>query len=441
MDFNQVITSAFGLQDIIIKNVKLDAENLTAVIESEHPWGACRCQICGHYLIVFHQWSERQVRLPPWGIYSCVTLRVRYPRGECAGCFRVRTAALNFVHPAFVSMSCSLVETVGRWMEELTCEATARRLSLDPKICWKIDQWRMQEMKKHFKLPADLDCRKMSADEVHFLSEKLKERRHPFDPKWMPKFVTNLVATTHGKVIANASGREGKSLQNCLRELTKPQRLSIEFFSVDMHQAFMRVIQRMCPKAEIAIDRFHLAQKINEAFDDVRKSELWRAKKLNNEFEQTMLAPGRRFILVERDAVLSTEEQNLLGKLRALNDNIHNAMLIVDEFHKVLDEKGVLTYRNRLTRWYGLIRQARLKPLTKFALKVRKYRMNIEAYIRSNLTTAISEGINNKIRVLKAAAYGYTNEQSFLNKILQRCGFLNSTWMDTRALFYKGTLA
>ena len=116
-------------------------------------------------------------------------------------------------------------------------------------------------------------------------------------------------------------------------------------------------------------------------------------------------------------------------------------MLIVDEFHKVLEEKGVGPFRKRLARWYRLIRQARLKPLTTFALKVRKYRMNIEAYIRSNLTTAISEGLNNKIRVLKAMAYGYTNEKSFMNKILQRCGFLNAKWMDTKLLFFQPHLA
>jgi len=326
-------------------------------------------------------------------------------------------------------------------MEELTCEATARRLRLDPKLCWKVDQWRMSEMKKHFKLPEDLDCRRLSADEVHFLTQTVEKRSHPFDPRWLPKFVTNLVCTAHGKVIANASGREGRSLQACLKELTKPQRLSVEFFSVDMHQAYMRVIRKMCPNAEIAVDRFHLAQKMNEAFDAVRKHEFWKAKKLNNEFETTMLSPGRRFILVERQAPLSIEEQNLLGKLRALNDNIHNAMLIVDEFHKVLDEKGVQNFRKRLARWYGLVRQARLESLTSFALTVRKYRVNIEAYIRSNLTTAISEGLNNKIRVLKAAAYGYTNEKSFMLKILQRCGFLNSAWMDTKILFYQGSLA
>ena len=112
-------------------------------------------------------------------------------------------------------------------------------------------------------------------------------------------------------------------------------------------------------------------------------------------------------------------------------------MLIVDYFHKVLDEKGVTNFRQKLSNWYGLVRQARLKLLTSFALMVMRYRKNIEAYIKSNLTTAISEGLNNKIRVLKAMAYGYKNERSFMLKILQRCGFLNSKFIDTRTWFFE----
>lgn len=52
-----------------------------------------------------------------------------------------------------------------------------------------------------------------------------------------------------------------------------------------------------------------------------------------------------------------------------------------------------------------MVRDSKLKPLRKFAKQVRRYRLNIEAYIRSNLTTANSEGLNYKIRVLTAMAY------------------------------------
>lgn len=65
-----------------------------------------------------------------------------------------------------------------------------------------------------------------------------------------------------------------------------------------------------------------------------------------------------------------------------------------------------------------------------------QYRLQIEAYIKSHLTTAVSEGLKNKIKVLKRVGYTYTNPQSFRLKILQRCGYLNSTYIDTRQFFW-----
>ena len=337
-------------------------------------------------------------------------------------------------------MTLGLAEQAGRMMEEMTVAATARLLRLDEKTLWRVDQWRMEMMHKQMRLSEivkDLVVRKLSADEVHFRTVEHRFRQHPFSPRHEVKFITNLVCTKEAKVIANAAGRDARALASCLREISRPQRLAVEYFSIDLNRGFFTAVQRLCPNAEIAVDRFHLVQILNEKFDRVRREEFYKARKSKNEFQQTMLSPQRRFILCERNAVRSAEEDSLLGKLKMLNDNIHNAMLIVDYFHKVLDERGVGQFRRALAEWYRLVRQAKIKPLLEFARLVKRYRRNIEAYIKTNLTTAISEGLNNKIRVLKAMAYGYKNDRSFMLKILQRCGFLNSKFIDTRRWFFE----
>ncbi|MBK7892232.1 MAG: transposase [Bdellovibrionales bacterium] len=77
------------------------------------------------------------------------------------------------------------------------------------------------------------------------------------------------------------------------------------------------------------------------------------------------------------------------------------------------------------------------EPFLKFAKTIRKYRRNIEAYITSRLTTAVAEGLNNKIKVLRRMGYGYTNPTSYCRKILQRCGYLNHLSINTDEFFYK----
>ncbi|MBU1153709.1 transposase [bacterium] len=44
---------------------------------------------------------------------------------------------------------------------------------------------------------------------------------------------------------------------------------------------------------------------------------------------------------------------------------------------------------------------------------------------KKKISSAISEGINNKIKQLKRMAYGYKDVESFRLKIHQPCGLLN----------------
>ncbi|MBK7891111.1 MAG: transposase [Bdellovibrionales bacterium] len=55
--------------------------------------------------------------------------------------------------------------------------------------------------------------------------------------------------------------------------------MSVEHFAVDMHEPFIAAIERECPNAKVCVDRFHLAQKVNEAFDKVRRFEFKKPKK------------------------------------------------------------------------------------------------------------------------------------------------------------------
>lgn len=439
MDYEDAITRGLGIQGSELGEIKYDDGNLSAEIEVTWPFHLSRCHRCGDFLLKLHSWHTRDVRAPGFLIYSRTTLKLRYARGHCRSCNKNRTSRVAFIHPEFESMTCGLVEVAGRMMEEMTCAATARLLRLDEKTLWRVDQRRMERMHGQMNLKEiikDLDVSKLSADEVHFRTLSTDTRDHPFAPKFDIKFITNLVCTTHSKVIANAAGRDAQALASCLKELSKPQRLSVKFFALDMNQGYFRAVTRFCPNAEIAIDRFHLVQQLNERFDRVRREEFYKAKKRHDDFQERMLSPQGRSLLVERKPNFSYQEKDMLNKLKILNDNIHNAMLIVDWFHRTLDETSLGGFRRLLAQWYGLVRQARLKPLTDFARLVMRYRKNIESYIKSSLTTAISEGLNNKIRVLKAMAYGYTNERSFMLKILQRCGFLNSKFIDTRSWFW-----
>lgn len=433
MDLSNLIIEALGLQDVVIEKVEKDHQELSLRLVVRQQKEKCRCHQCGSPILYVHEWKERMIKGPPLGAFLYVTVTLYQLRGTCHICDgSVKSAKVPFVHPRFENMSLALCELAGRLMEEMPCAAVARFLKLNSKTIWALDQTRMKMMKPLMKLPENIDLSKMSADEVHFRTmPKLDSITKP-----EIKFVTNLVCFQEGKILSNAPGRSGGSLLKCLKVLSPEQRASIRLFAVDMHEPFIFTIKKLCPNAKICVDRFHLAERVNETFDELRKAEFKKAKDSNDSFQLGMLSPHRRFVLVEREKKLKKGDLKMLDKLKELNKNILNGMILVEHFHRMLDKIDVIEFRKSLMLWYGLVRESGLVPFRKLAKLIRKYRGYIEAYIDSRLTTAKSEGLNNKIKVLRRSGYGYTNQDSYLNKILQRCGYLNSKYINTASWFW-----
>jgi transposase len=437
MDFQNAIIGFLGIQHCTIESCEFDIQRMQARITVRHDRAECFCSKCGLQFDYVKDWKEKYIKAPPLGVYTDVEIRFYQLRGRCQDCGRTEVAEALWIHPEFHSMTCGFAEIAGRLMEETTCEAAARILHTSSPLMWRVDQWRMKLMESRFQLPKNIDVSFLAADEVHFRTIENENRKGLFAKRFVPEFVTNLVSPRYGKVLANSLGRDSAALEDCLLKLSPEQLLSVTKFAVDMHEPFMAVIRTECPNADICVDRFHLAQKVNEAFDKVRKEEFKKAKAQQNEFTENMLEPHRRFILVAREKELNRSEKRLLDKLRNINKEIHTAMLLVEYFHRALDKTNVVSFRKALKAWYLVVRESKLEPFRKLAKTIRRYRKQIEAYIKSGLTTAVAEGLNNKIKTLKKMAYGYSNPESFLRKILQRCGFLNHRHINTNDLLLK----
>ena len=434
MDIQNAIITALGLQDIEIIDIKFFKKDLRAEVYCKQKRSdKSRCRKCGSPLGKLHDWYTKKMSAPPLGVFQKVLVKLKCFRARCEKCEKNTLSHCPFIHPKHRSMTCGFVETAGRLMEELTCRGVARWFDKSPMQMLRLDQSRMKYMLQFLKIP-DAGWTALSADEVHFRTIRLK-RINYFSKRWQAEYITNLVCPEEGKILFNSIGRSQKSLENCFSVLSPGQKLAVEWFANDIHEPFMAAVKKHLPNAKICIDRFHLAQLLNKAFDQVRKAEF---KKAESQFEKNMLIPARRFVLVSRDQ-RTASEQKLLARLRDINAPIHNGMLLVESFHAVLECKTIEAFRKMMINWYALVRESGLTPLRKFAKTIRRYRKEIENYILSRLTTAVAEGLNNKIKGLKRAAGGYKTPHYFRNKILQRCGYLNHLSIPTDQLLFEVT--
>lgn len=441
MDFRQVILKALGLQGIDLIDVKLFSKELRAEIVVEQQRVGAACSKCSQPLGNLKEWVWKRIKGPPFGVFNQVIIRLHTFRAVCDVCHGNRVCQNDWIHPKHRSVSWGFFETSGRLMEEMSCEAAGRLMGgVHSMQMMRLDQSRLHHMLKDFKIP-NVDHSALSADEVHFKTIRIEHRKGLWAKRWDREWITNLVSIEavkgedrhRGKILFNAMGRSKAALRDCFKVLSPGQKLAVEWFCSDMHDPFIAAAKKDLPNAKICVDRFHLVQNANKAFDAVRKQEFKRAE---SQFHKDMLLPSRRFILVSKEKDLSKAEIKQLDRLREENKNIHTAMLLVEYLHTTLDKKGVPAFRKALKNWYQVVRESKLEPFRRFAATIRKYRGLIENYILSRLTTAISEGLNNKIKTLKRMGYGYKLKTYFRHKILQRAGYLNHYHIPTNHLMF-----
>lgn len=177
--------------------------------------------------------------------------------------------------------------------------------------------------------------------------------------------------------------------------------------------------------AMIVYDKFHIIQKLNWAVDMTRKQELRKARKENNTDIVELTNCRQRFILLKKKSNLSDKQAQYLQKLCELNEPIYKAMLLKESFLKVYDYTSADDAKAYLESW---IEQAISSAVGTFRVIAESFRDKLQYIInwfRKKISSAISEGINNKIKRLKRMAYGYKDVEYFRLKIHQHCGLLN----------------
>ncbi|MFH1823673.1 MAG: transposase, partial [Candidatus Firestonebacteria bacterium] len=77
---------------------------------------------------------------------------------------------------------------------------------------------------------------------------------------------------------------------------------------------------------------------------------------------------------------------------------------------------------NYLSGWMLRVEESGLQPIIKFVETVKRWQEGVLAYFVEPVTSALSEGLNNKISSIQKRAYGYRDIDYFILKIYQQCG-------------------
>jgi len=101
------------------------------------------------------------------------------------------------------------------------------------------------------------------------LDEISLKKRH----KLYATILTDLTDPARPEILAAANGRDRRAAEECLRKLSPGQREGVRSHCTDMSPAYLGACADLLPRSQSVIDRFHVAKKLGEAADRVRKKD------------------------------------------------------------------------------------------------------------------------------------------------------------------------
>ena len=284
-------------------------------------------------------------------------------------------------------------------------------LHLNDEVVYRMDKSHLEEQAKE-KLEPVPAATHISVDEVSY--------------KKYHNYLTNVIDTVKKLVIWNQKGRKAEILDQYYQGIGSEACKKIKSAAMDGARTYISSTLKYAINALIVYDKFHLIQKINQAVDAVRKIELGKARTEKDQELMDMVNCKKRFLLLKKKSRLTDKQSDYLKKLCQLNEPIYKAMLLKDSFVHIYnlknDEEAIINY---LDDWMLEAANSGLQPFIDLARKLSPKKQYILNWFKQKVSSAISEGFNNKIKRLKRMAYGYKDIDYFMLKIHQHCGLLN----------------
>lgn len=403
------ITKALNLPEHKIKEIILATAEEIHLRLMPYKRKKARCSGCGEIhggkIHSFKETVVEDLRL----LGKRVFLHVLKRRYRCVKDGRLYVESIDWLKPRS-RVTNRLAQEVYRLTTITTNAEAGWFLGMDDEKVYRIDREILEELfqKKLGPPPAAIN---ISVDEVSYL------KYH--------RYLTNVIDTDIKKVVWNGQGRKAEVLNKYYEGIGRENCEKIESVALDGARTYISSTSQYAVKALIVCDKFHIIQKLNMAVDTVRRQELRKARVTKQNDVVEMMNSRQRFILLKNKTNLTEKQSEHLKRLCEINEPIYKAMLLKDSFQEVYLQSNEVTARACLEAW---IQQALLSGLEIFkaiAESFRDKKQFILNWFRKKISSAISEGFNNKIKRLKRMAYGYRDVEYFLLKIHQHCGLLN----------------
>lgn len=210
-------------------------------------------------------------------------------------------------------------------------------------------------------------------------------------------------------------------------------RSSVQYVVSDMYEPYLLVTTIMFPKAKYVVDRFHYIKYIMEALDKIRirlqkeygenskeykllknKKNVSLLRKYSNEInwwvEQPRYKNGRIVKILPGD---------IINEIFTIDNDLKMGYQLKELFLDIVYHAEIEDVERQLNDFIEICNESRIEEFIDAASTTENWLPYIvNSFIDKRLSNGFTEGLNNKIKVIKRVCFGYKNFEFFRLRLL-----------------------
>jgi transposase len=245
------------------------------------------------------------------------------------------------------------------------------------------------------------------------------------------RYLTVVVDHETRRLVWAAPGRDTHTLRRFFDQLGPERSAQITHVSADAADWIADVVAERCPNAVRCADAFHVVAWATEALDEVRAQALREARALARTEPKWVRGrprndvaprPGHervrrlnraRWALWKNPENLSDHQAAKLAWIAKTDPRLHRAYLLKEGLRHVFAVKGE-PGKEALDRWQSWAARCRIPAFVALGRRIRKHRAAIDAALEHELSNALIESTNTKIRLLQRIAFGFRSTDALI---------------------------
>ena len=228
------------------------------------------------------------------------------------------------------------------------------------------------------------------------------------------EYITVVNDLDRDRVLWIGDSRKKSTLSAFYAELGPEGCARLESVAMDMWAPYIASTREHVPDADrrIVFDKFHIAQHLGRAVDEVRRAE---NRELVREGDDRL--KKTKYLWLMNPDRMSQERWEGFASLRDSQLRVARAWAIKESAMMLWDYVRRGWAERAWKGWYDWAIRSRLSPIKRVARLIKYYWDGVINAATTNVTNARSEGLNSKIQWIKRKACGYRNRQRFHNAI------------------------